>query len=284
MLDESGERNASLGKAANRLRRRVLEMCDAHGGYISTAYSCVEILVALYHGGILKFDPRNPAWEGRDRFVLSKGHGETILYALLADVGFFPEEWTRTRYRAGDCLLGGHVDSKVPGVEVTTGALGHGLGLGCGMALAAQMDGAPTQHYVLLGDAECAEGSIWEAALFAAQWRLRGLTAIVDFNRIGSLDYTKNYIALDPFADKWRSFGWEVAEIDGHDFDQLRAALTADRADRVGPPRVVIARTVKGKGVTAFENDPVWHVKPVTAEFVELGRRELGGVADPHAS
>jgi transketolase len=265
-----------LAAVANRLRRRVLEMCHAHGGHISTAYSCVEILVSLYYTGILRVDPAAPEWDGRDRFVLSKGHGETILYALLADRGFFPEEWTRTRYRSGDCVLGGHVDCKVPGVEVTAGALGHGLGLGCGMALAAQMDGRETLHYVLLGDAECAEGSIWEAALFAAQWQLGQLVAIVDHNRIGSLDYTANYIALDPLAQKWRAFGWDVVEVDGHDFEQLRGALEVKRAAGVGRPRMVIANTTKGKGVSAFENDPVWHVKPVTDDYLEIGMRELG--------
>lgn len=267
--------NKELKVVANKLRKRVLEMCFANGGHISTSYSCVEILVSLYFSGVMRLDPKNPKLPSRDKFILSKGHGETILYAVLSERGYFPEEWLTTRYRAGDCILGGHVDSKVPGVEVTTGALGHGLGVGCGIALAAKLDQIDTLHYVLMGDAECSEGSIWEAALFASQHQLGNLVAIVDLNGIGSLDYTRNYIALESMAEKWRAFGWNVLEVDGHDYDQLITALTLDRSNLNKMPTAVIAKTVKGKGVSAFEDDPVWHVKPVTAEFLELGLKEL---------
>lgn len=270
-----GNQYSDLARISNRLRNKVLEMCYAHGGHISTSFSCVEVLVSLYYAGVMRVDSQRPEWPERDRFILSKGHGETILYALLADKGFFPAEWTETSYRSGDCILGGHVDSKVPGIEVTTGALGHGLGIGCGMALAAQLDGRDVSTYVLMGDAECSEGSIWEAALFAAKRQLSNLVAIVDVNGIGSLDFTANYISIEPFADKWRAFGWEVCEVDGHDYGALGNALTRDRSTAVGHPRVVLARTVKGKGVKAFENDPVWHVKPVTSEYIEQAREEL---------
>jgi len=265
-----------LKRKANQLRRQVLEMSYAHGGHISTCYSYVEILVALYYGGILRHDPQRPEWAERDRFLLSKGHGETLLFAALADMGYFPAEWCDTAYRGGECRLGGHVDHKIPGIETTSGALGHGLGLGCGMAWAAGRAGHGHHHYVLMGDAECSEGSVWEAALFAARHNLGNLVAIVDRNRIGSLDFTENYIALEPFADKWRAFGWEVREvIDGHDFHQLTQALTAKRpADR---PLMVIAHTVKGKGVAAFENDPTWHVRAVTADLIDQARAELRG-------
>ena len=267
---------AFLRRKANALRRQVLEMCFANGGHISTCYSYVETLVALYHGGVMRFDPQRPDWPERDRFILSKGHGETLLYALLGDLGFFPAEWLTTSYRAGPCRLGGHVDHKIPGVEVTTGALGHGLGLGCGQALAARMDGRPEHYFVMLGDAECSEGSVWEAALFAAQHRLGNLIAIVDRNGIGSLDFTENYIALEPLADKWRAFGWEVVEVeDGHDFSQLLAALPRSRPRQSDKPLMVIARTVKGKGVSLFENDPIWHVRPVSADIIEQARAEL---------
>ena len=265
-----------LVRKANMLRRQVLEMCFARGGHISTCYSYVELLVALYYGGVLRIDPARPDWPERDRFILSKGHGETLLYAALADLGFFPAEWLETGYRAGDCRLGGHIDHRIPGIEVTTGALGHGLGLACGLALAARLDGAARRHYVLLGDAECSEGSVWEAALFATQWRLGNLIAIIDRNGIGSLDFTENYIALEPLADKWRAFGWDVVVVeDGHDFGQLLPAL-ADSAPRSGDrPLMIIARTIKGKGVSLFENDPVWHVRPVTADLIDRARAEL---------
>ena len=269
---------SKLAAVANRLRLKTLDMCFKKGGHISTSFSCVEILVSLYYTGILRIDPDRPKWEGRDRFILSKGHGETILYALLGDLGFFPKQWLDESYRGGDCILGGHIDSKVPGIEVTAGALGHGLGLGCGMALAAQMDGRDTQHYVLLGDAECSEGSVWEAALFASKQELGNLVAIIDFNRIGSLDYTKNYISLDPFAEKWRAFGWEVAEINGHDYDDLTSVLRRSRASAKNKPLAVVAHTIKGKGVSVFENDPAWHVKPVAAEHVERALIELGAM------
>lgn len=267
--------NDQLKTVANQLRKRVLEMCFANGGHISTSYSCVEILVTLYFSGVMRLDPKDPKLSSRDKFILSKGHGETILYATLAERGYFPKEWLTTRYRAGDCILGGHVDSKVPGVEVTTGALGHGLGVGCGIALAAKMDNLDNLHYVLLGDAECSEGSIWEAALFASQHQLGNLVAIIDLNGIGSLDYTKNYIALESMAEKWHAFGWNVLEVDGHNYVQLIEVLTLDRLNPIKKPTAVIAKTIKGKGVTAFEDDPVWHVKPVTAEYLEMGLKEL---------
>lgn len=265
-----------LVRKALSLRQKVLEMCYAHGGHISTCYSCVEIIVSLYYGGVLHIDPLNPKWPERDRFILSKGHGETILYAVLADLGFFPAEWTEISYRQGLCHLGGHIDCKVPGIEVSAGALGHGLGLGSGMALAGRQNQDSRLHYVLLGDAECSEGSIWEAALFAAQWKLGNLIAIVDRNRIGSLDYTENYIALEPFAEKWRAFGWDVVEVaDGHDFQELLAALSQTRPRVADRPLVVIAHTIKGKGVSLFEDDPVWHVRPVTSDIIDQARDEL---------
>lgn len=267
---------AALTRKANQLRRTVLEMCYAHGGHISTCFSYVEILVALYWGGVLRHDPRNPDWPHRDRLLLSKGHGETLLFAALADLGYFPTEWIETSYRRGLCRLGGHIDHKVPGVETTAGALGHGLGIGCGMAWAAREAGADHNHFVIMGDAECSEGSVWEAALFAARHDLGNLIAIVDRNGIGSLDYTANYIALEPFADKWTAFGWDVVQVaDGHDFAQLLAALPCEHPRTARRPLMVIAHTTKGKGVTVFENDPIWHVRPITDDLIDDARAQL---------
>jgi transketolase len=258
---------------ANDIRKKVLEMCFRNGGHISTSFSCVEILVALYFSGVMKYDAKNPNLISRDVFILSKGHGETVLYAILAKAGFFPTDWLDQHYRSGKCILGGHVDSNIPGVEVTTGALGHGLGICCGMAYVGKQRSTEQVFFVLLGDAECSEGSVWEAALFASQHKLGNLVAIIDLNGIGSLDYTKNYISLEPIADKWRSFGWNVIEVDGHNLDHLQKAFTVNPKE--SKPLVVIAKTVKGKGVAAFENDPIWHVKPVTKEFYEAGMKEL---------
>jgi len=266
----------SLQATALRLRRTVLEMCYENGGHISTSFSCVEILTALYFG-VLRIDPTNPKMPERDRFILSKGHGESILYAVLAECGFFPQEWLISRYRKGDCLLGGHVNHHVPGVEVTTGALGHGLSIGCGMALAAQRAKQDWRCFVLLGDAECSEGSVWEAALFAAKHRLDNLVAIVDYNRIGSLDFTCNYLALEPFAEKWSAFGWAVDRVDGHDIAALQNCIGSTRGKGVGRPRMIVADTVKGKGAAVFENDPIWHVRAVTDDIIEEARAALSG-------
>jgi len=150
----------NLKRKANEIRNRVLDMCLCSGGHIASSFSCVEILVALYFGGILNVDPKNPEWEERDRFILSKGHGETVFYAILADIGFFPEEWTQSSYRCGNCFLGGHPDKSIPGVEVTTGALGHGLGIACGLSIAAKMDDKKHFQFVLMGDRECTKGSV----------------------------------------------------------------------------------------------------------------------------
>ncbi len=265
-----------LPRKANALRNTVLEMGYAHGGHISTSFSCMEILVALYYGNVLRIDPNDHAWPERDRFILSKGHAETALYAVLADRGFFPAAWLQENYRRGLCRLGGHVDSKVPGVELSTGSLGHGLGVGCGLALGARMDRLAWATFVMLGDAECSEGSVWEAAMFAAQHRLGNLVAIVDRNAIGSLDHTRNYVALEPLADKWRAFGWEVVEVErGHDFAALLAALPAGRPLEGERPRVAIVHTVKGKGISFMEDDPVWHVRAVTADLIERAREDL---------
>ena len=267
----------SLERKANDLRKRILEMCYLHGGHISTAYSCVEILVALYHGGVLRIEAGDPDNLGRDRFVVSKGHGSTGVYAVLADRGFFPSEWIDNSYRQGLCKLGGHVDCRVPGIEASTGALGHGLGIGCGLAYGAKMSRQEHSIYTLLGDAECSEGSIWEGALFAAQHKLDNLVAIIDRNFIGSLDYTRNYIAFDQFAEKWSSFGWNTIIVkEGHDIERLMEAFN-NRELGTGKPTAFIVETVKGKGISFLEDDPIWHVRPVDDSLIEQARAELEG-------
>jgi transketolase len=255
-----------LRRKANQIRNNILEMCVRTGGHIVSSLSCVDILVTLYYGGILDIDPKDPEWENRDRFFLSKGHGETALYTVLADMGFFPAKWIETSYRQGKCRLGGHPDSRIPGVEVTSGSLGHGLGLAAGLSLAAKMDKKPNLQFVLMGDAECTEGSIWEAALFASKHGLNNLVAVIDRNHIGSLDYTKNYTSLEPFGEKWESFGWETTTCNGHNFEELHHALRYVRLRESKQPLVLIAETVKGKGVSFMENDPSWHVRSLSSE------------------
>ena len=267
----------ALQHKVTELRRTVFTMCVQSGGHLASSFSCMEILVSLYHGGWLKVSPADPDAPGRDRFILSKGHAETVLYAILADRGFFPESWLTAYYRCGDCILGGHPDHKIPGVEITSGALGHGLGIGAGLAAATQMDGGEQKTVVLMGDAECTEGSVWEAALFAAQRGLGNLVGIVDRNRIGSLDYTCNYAGLDNFPEKWRAFGWEVMTVDGHDMAALDTVFAYGWARRKSKPLMVVANTVKGKGVSFVENEPIWHVKGMCDPGeIRQAQKELG--------
>jgi transketolase len=270
-----------LKRRAIRIRKKILDMCLRSGGHIVSSFSCVDILVALYYGDVLKVDSKNPEWEDRDRFILSKGHGETALYAVLSDKGFFPAEWTETSYRQNDCCLGGHPDIKTPGIEVTTGALGHGLGLAAGISLAARMDGKSHLQFVLMGDAECTEGSVWEAALFASKHKLNNLIVIIDRNRIGSIDFIENYTSLEPFSDKWRAFGWAVTTCNGHDFGELLQALHNARKQADTRPHVILAETVKGKGISFMENDPCWHARALTKEDeIQLAKEELRRCAD----
>jgi transketolase len=251
-------------------------MCVSTGGHLVSAFSCVDILVTLYYDGILNVDPNNPEWEDRDRFILSKGHGETALYAILADLGFFPADWIETDYRQGECGLGGHPDRKTPGVEVTTGSLGHGLALAAGLSLAAKMDGRTHFQFVLMGDAECTEGSVWEAALFASKKALSNLVAIVDRNHIGSIDFTENYTSLEPFQDKWESFGWETNLCNGHSFEELHDIFLYARSRDRCQPFLIVAETIKGKGVSFMENDPTWHARSLSdADDIKRARKEL---------
>jgi len=265
-----------LARKANALRIKILQMCVKSGGHVSSAFSCVEIMVGLYYSGVLKIDPQRPKWDTRDRFILSKGHGETALYAILADLGFFPKEWIETRYRRGDCFLGGHPDKRIPGVEATTGALGHGLGIATGISLAAKMDGKRHLQFVLVGDTECTEGSVWEAALFASKHALNNLIVIIDRNHLSALDFTENFTALEPFADKWKSYGWEVSTVNGHDLQQLVEAFEYARSRDDDRPFAIIAETIKGKGVSFMENDPSWHTRTLsTTEEIRSALKEL---------
>ncbi|QQS15014.1 MAG: transketolase [Rhodospirillales bacterium] len=249
---------------ARRIRVHALRMVNRGGSsHIGSIFSEADVLAVLY-GAVLRVDPARPDWPDRDRFVLSKGHAGAGVYAALAERGFFPVEWLDTHCADGS-RLSGHVSHKgVPGVELSTGSLGHGLPVCGGMAYAAKLAGKTHRVFCLLSDGECDEGSNWEAAMFAAHHRLDNLVAVVDYNKIQSLAPVADTLRLEPFADKWRSFGWEAREVDGHDHDALRAAFGASR-DR---PVVVIAHTVKGRGVSFMENSVLWHYRtPRDAEY-----------------
>lgn len=243
--------------------------------HIASILSMADILAVLY-GRFLRVDPASPRHPHRDRFILSKGHAGAGVYAALAECGFFDVALLAEHYRDGS-VFSGHVSHKrVPGVELSTGSLGHGLAVGAGMAFGAKLDGGPQRVVVLLSDGECDEGSNWEAILFAAHHALDNLVAIVDYNGIQSLDTVANTLALEPFAEKWRSFGWTVSEVDGHDHVALSAALETVPFE-TGRPTCVIAHTVKGKGVSFMEHSVLWHYRTARGAEFDAAARELAG-------
>lgn len=271
------EKTIELAALAKKLRLHALRMTSRGGAsHIGSIFSVADIIAVLY-GAVLRVDPKRPFWPERDRFILSKGHAGACVYAALAERGFFPLDKLDTFYQEGSDLSGHMTHTRNPGVEFSTGSLGHGLSVAVGMALSAKLDGRPHRIFTVLSDGECDEGSNWEAVLFAAHHRLDNLTAIVDYNKIQSLASVAETLALEPFRDKWSSFGWGAREVDGHDIAQLRRTL-----DGVpfapGRPSVVIAHTVKGKGVSFMENSVLWHYRCARGEEFEAARRELEGL------
>jgi len=242
------------------IRRHGIEMTHlSHGSHIASILSVADIIAVLYND-IAHVDPINPRMLERDRIILSKGHAGAAIYAALAEKGFFPVEELKTHYADGS-RLSGHVSHKgIPGVEFSTGSLGHGLPVAAGMAMVAKKDHKRHRVFVILGDGECDEGSVWEAALIANHYQLGNLVAIIDHNKMQSLDFCEKTIALAPFADKWRSFGWDVLEVDGHDHESLRTALKKS-PELPLKPQVIIAHTIKGKGISFMENDILWHYR-----------------------
>ena len=259
---------STLDQRSLELRKSIVKMLEAGGrGHLGSAFSLVEILRVLYDD-VLRYDPRNPHWPLRDRCILSKGHGCLALYAILAEKGFFPNAELE-KFCKRDGILGGHPErGKVPGVEASTGSLGHGLSIGIGFALHARHEHATHRVFVIISDGESNEGSVWEAALCAAKHRLSNLTVLVDYNKQQSYGSTFEVLNLEPFADKWRSFGFAVTEVDGHDVEALRAVFSRVplEPDR---PSAVICHTIKGKGIGFVESNLEWHHKSkVTDEEV----------------
>lgn len=253
----------AMGNYEQRLRnmrRAMLDTLYAAGrGHLPSALSCADILLVLYDS-ILRVRPEEPFWPNRDRFILSKGHGCLALYAVLADKGFFPKEELAT-FCAHGSRLGGHPErGLLPGVEAATGSLGHGPSLGLGMALAARLDKRPSRVFVLCGDGETNEGSVWEACLSAAKHRLDTLTLLIDYNKQQSWGNVEDILPLEPYADKFRAFGFAVAEVDGHDPDALRQSL-GGLPLVPGKPSCIICHTLKGKGIARMEGDLAWHHK-----------------------
>jgi len=267
-------RLSSIALAA-QFRARVVSMSHAaKAAHLASALSCMDIVALLYHS-VLQIDPLRPNWEDRDRFILSKGHAAAALYVALAYKGFIDEAALSTYGQAGS-LLEEHPTPKLPGVEAATGSLGHGLPHGCGMALAARIKHQSHRTFVLMSDGECNEGSVWEACLFAAAQRLGSLCAFVDFNKWQATGRSREVLALDPLVDKFKSFGWDVREIDGHDHAQIAHAVQ-HVSIHAQKPTMVVAHTVKGRGVSFMEDDNNWHYRIPTAAEVEQAALELCG-------
>ena len=259
---------------AIQIRAHVLRMTHrAKSSHIGGCLSIADLLGVLY-GKVLKVNPARPDWPDRDRFVLSKGHAAAVFYATLAEQNFFPLEWLNTYCQDGS-PLGGHATRGIPGVEVSTGSLGHGLPISCGMALAGKRDRQSYRVFALLSDGECDEGSTWEAVLFAPHHKLDNLVAIVDYNKIQSFGTVEEVLDLEPLAKKWQAFGWAVTEINGHDFEQIEKALLSVPFE-IGKPSCIIAHTVKGKGVSFMEGQLAWHYRYPNDEELHQALAELG--------
>jgi transketolase len=267
------EKIKKLENIAAQARRKMVETLIIAGcGHPGGAFSCIDFLVVLYFS-FLRLNLQNPKWKDRDRFILSKGHSSVALYSVLHLKGFFDEKILFS-FRQDNSLLSGHPDMhKVPGVDMSTGSLGHGLSVGVGCALAARMDERDYRTVVLMGDGETQEGSIWEAAMSASHYKLDNLIGIIDRNKIQIDGFTEDIISLEPYREKWESFGWAVREIDGHKMDEILTTLK-ELPFQKHRPSLIISNTIKGKGISFMENNPEWHGKALTGEFINMARLE----------
>lgn len=264
-----------LKRKAQEIRLDILEMtAKAESGHPTSSWSATEIVTALYFGGVLRYRPQDPHWPERDRFIMSKGHAAPLLYAALAQAGYFSRQelW---RLRQIDSPVQGHpIQDLLPGIEATTGSLGQGLSVGLGHVLGGRLNGLDYHVYVLLGDGECDAGQIWEAAMAAAHFKAHRLHAILDYNKLQETGSISREMGLEPLVDKWSSFGWSVSEVDGHDMEAVLEALQGLRGVEA-QPSMLIAHTIKGKGVSFVEGDYTWHGKPLTSDMAEKAREEI---------
>lgn len=264
-----------LAHIADKIRLRIIDMVvDAKGGHLGGAFSVLDVLVALYMGDILRYDPKQPDWTQRDRLILSKGHSCMALYNVLAEVGYFPSEVLDSYCTEGSMLAGHPEHELVPGIEATTGSLGHGLPIAVGLAMGAKINKQPWRVYCVLGDGECNEGSVWEAFMAGPQFNLDQLVVIVDSNKLESLDLVENILSIEPLGERLRHFGWAVREIDGHDMDQLLMVLS-EVPHEAGRPTAIVAHTVKGRGVDFMEGVAKWHHRKLTEEEAESARKQI---------
>lgn len=267
-----------LEKKAHKLRNMVLDAFEVGKmGHIASSFSCADLMTALFYGPILRFRPSDPRWDGRDRFLLSKGHAAILYYSILADLGYFDSADLQAYGHAGS-RLGVHVDESVPGVEAASGSLACGFGIAVGMAQAAKLDQKNHLVFALLGDGECYEGAVWESAMYAHHARLNNLVVIVDHNHMCCSGFIEDNVAMEPLDEKWAAFGFDVKYINGHDFPAIMEALDGIRCRKSAKPLCIIADTVKAKGLCSVENTPLCHgYAPVSAEALHNARMELNG-------
>ncbi|MDD5085011.1 MAG: transketolase [Candidatus Omnitrophica bacterium] len=266
---------AALKEKARSVRKETIRI---HGLSpeirLASSLSNIEVLTVLYYGGILRFDAKNPCWEKRDRFIMSKGHGGVSLYPILADLGFFRKD-ELNKVCSKDSFLGAIPDCIVPGFETTNGSLGHGLGVACGMAVALRIKKIPSRVFVMVGDGELYEGAVWEAVMFAAHHKLDNVVLIVDNNTKCMLDYCRKVLDLEPLADKFTVFKWETRSVDGHDIEEILSVMRELLEKPTGRPKVLIANTIKGKGVPKLEADPLCHIRSLTHDEIERIIKEI---------
>lgn len=273
MINE--DTNKYLKEKARFVRNKVLDMILlAKKGHIGGAFSCTDIIVSIYYSGLFDFRPNDPKFEERDRFILSKGHSCPALYVVLADLGFFPISELDT-FCKNDSRLEGHPDVNIPGIDVTTGSLGQGLSIGSGIALSAKLNNKNFRTIVLLGDCECHEGSVWESAMFSGHYKLHSLIAIIDYNKQCATDFAKDSINLSSIVDKWEAFNWNVITLDGHSFDELLNAFNHIQKSNMQKPTVIIAETIKGKGVSFMEKELIWHHTVPNGDNITIAKKEL---------
>jgi transketolase len=263
-----------LAEISKKIRRHIIEMIgEAKSGHPGGSLSAVEILVTLYWD-VMRHDPANPKWPGRDRFILSKGHAAPVLYAVMAECGYCPVDELKTLRKMGS-IYQGHPDVRfLPVLEASTGSLGQGLSLALGLGSAFKLDGLDSRAYVMLGDGESQEGQIWEAAMYGGYHKVDNVCAIVDYNKIQLDGFVKDILDVAPLADKWRGFGWHTIVIDGNDLQQAKTAFVEAAATK-GKPTCIVANTIKGKGVSFMENNPKWHGVAPSPQEVELALKEL---------
>ena len=266
-----------LNEKARELRLEILDMTTRAGsGHPSSSWSSVEIVTALYFGGVLRYRPEEPWWDDRDRFIMSKGHAAPLLYAALAHAGYFDKKELLRLREVGSPVQGHPIQGMMPGVEATTGSLGQGLSLGIGHVLGGRLADKRYRVYVLLGDGECEAGQIWEAAMAAAHFKAGNLIAILDYNKFQETGPISREIALEPLVEKWQSFGWTVHEVNGHDLKEILSKFQlAKQLEATGKPQIIIAHTIKGKGVSFVEADFTFHGRALNAEQAELAREEI---------